>query len=100
VRFLIDNALSPAVAEALRESRYDAVHVRDLGMQAATDEEIFTLAAVDNRVIISADTEETLKPSRKHSSRVVSWSSNNPVYVSARSPSAAKKTEKTEKSCF
>ncbi len=57
MRFLIDNALSPAVAEALRESGYNAVHVRDLGMQATTDEEIFTLAAVENRVIISADTD-------------------------------------------
>ena len=57
MKFLIDNALSPAVAEALKKSGWDAVHVRDLGMQAASDEEIFALAAVEKRVIVSADTD-------------------------------------------
>lgn len=57
MKFLVDNALSPAVAVALNELGWDAIHVRDLGMQAATDEEIFTLAATENRIVISADTD-------------------------------------------
>jgi predicted nuclease of predicted toxin-antitoxin system len=41
VRFLIDNALSPTLAERLKEDGHDAAHVRDYGMQAADDEQIF-----------------------------------------------------------
>ena len=57
MRFLIDNALSPVVAEGLRQADHDAIHVRDLGLAAADDETIFDLADRDQRVIVSADTD-------------------------------------------
>lgn len=55
MRFLVDNALSPALADDLRNAGQDALHVRDFQMQAAKDSEISDKAAIDDRVVISAD---------------------------------------------
>ena len=53
----MDNALSPLVAEGLRQAGHDALHIRDYGLQRAQDEKIFALAETEKRILISSDTD-------------------------------------------
>ena len=57
MRFLIDNALSPVLAVGLAEEGHDAVHVRDLALAAADGELVLQVAAEQDRVLVSADTD-------------------------------------------
>ena len=57
MRFLVDNPVSPLVAEMLRKAGHDAVHVREYGLQADSDTVILERASKENRIIISADTD-------------------------------------------
>jgi predicted nuclease of predicted toxin-antitoxin system len=57
VRFLLDQNISPDLARALTNLGHDAVHVRDLGMSRASDIQILEQAQLDQRVILSSDTD-------------------------------------------
>jgi len=57
LKFLIDNALSPLIAEGLRSAGHNAIHIRDHNMQKATDLEVFARAAEEDRILVSADTD-------------------------------------------
>jgi predicted nuclease of predicted toxin-antitoxin system len=77
MKFLIDNALSPQLAEQLSEAGYDAKHVRDYGLQAAKDETIFERAAQENRILVSPDTDFSmllaLRQAKKPSVVLLRW---------------------------
>ena len=66
MRFLLDNNLSPKLAEPLRTAGHDVVHVRDIGLQRATDETVIDAARTDGRVLVSADTDFGTLLARSH----------------------------------
>jgi len=64
MRFLVDNPVSPVVAEALRQSGHDAVQVLDYRLQAAADDAIFARASQENRIVVTRDTDFGLLAAR------------------------------------
>ena len=57
MKFLIDNALSPIIAEGLQKAGFEAIHVRDIGLHSASDSVIFESAFKNEQIIVSADTD-------------------------------------------
>ena len=69
MRFLIDNNVSPLLADHLKAAGHDAAHVRDYGLQAATDSVVLARVRGDRRVLISADTDFGMLLAREKAAR-------------------------------
>jgi predicted nuclease of predicted toxin-antitoxin system len=55
MRLLLDMNMSPKVAERLRAEGHDAVHLRDLGLGHLQDDDVFTHAKIDQRIVVTFD---------------------------------------------
>ena len=69
MRFLVDNNLSPLLADHLKAAGHDAAHVRDYGLPAATDPVVLAQARGGNRVLISADIDFGMLLAREEAAR-------------------------------
>jgi predicted nuclease of predicted toxin-antitoxin system len=57
VKFLVDQNLSPRLAQLLVDAGHDAVHVQSLGLHTAPDTTVLARAAGESRVLLSGDTD-------------------------------------------
>ncbi|MFN0304050.1 MAG: DUF5615 family PIN-like protein [Burkholderiales bacterium] len=55
MRFLADAGISPKTITFPRKQGHDAIHVRELAMQRATDREIVERAQSEDRVVLTFD---------------------------------------------
>ena len=55
MRFLADAGISPATVGFLRNLGHQATHVRDIGLERASDREIIERARVDSSVVLTFD---------------------------------------------
>lgn len=57
MKLLIDEALSSRVAQLLKDSGHDAIHLGDLDLLGASDADVMAAARDGGRCLVSADTD-------------------------------------------
>ncbi|PWU09665.1 MAG: hypothetical protein C5B47_03150 [Verrucomicrobia bacterium] len=73
MKLIVDAQLPPCLAQTLRKSGYDAVAVREIGLQGAEDGEIWTYALEKNAAIITKDEDFSERLLQARISPVVVW---------------------------
>ena len=71
--FLIDAQLPPSLAGALRDAGCEAVHVADLGLEAATDRQIWGEAFSRSAVLVTKDRDFSLLRAASEDGPVILW---------------------------
>jgi predicted nuclease of predicted toxin-antitoxin system len=71
--FLIDAQLPPSLAEALRSSGCEAIHVADLGLLTATDRQVWDEALSRAAVLVTKDRDFALFRATSHDGPAIVW---------------------------
>jgi predicted nuclease of predicted toxin-antitoxin system len=79
MRFLLDMGLARSTARHLRQQGYDALHLRDQGLQRLSDEQIIAKAQAESRVILTHDLDfgRIIALSRSHFPSVITFRLSN-----------------------
>lgn len=73
MKFLVDNQLPPALVQLLASRGHDASHVVDLGLDNATDAEIWNYAKANSFVLITKDEDFSRRASQPNAGVQVVW---------------------------
>lgn len=71
--FLVDAQLPPSLAEALRQAGFHTVHVIDLGLQTATDQQIWDEAISRSAVLVTKDRDFALRRAARNDGPAILW---------------------------
>jgi predicted nuclease of predicted toxin-antitoxin system len=77
LQFLVDAQLPPSLTEALRQAGCQAVHVTDLGLLAATDQQIWDEAISRSAVLVTKDRDFPLRRAASMVNRSLTIQSTN-----------------------
>ena len=71
--FLVDAQLPPSLAEALREAGCQAVHLVELGLLAASDQQIWDEAISRSAVLVTKDRDFPLRRAASNDGPAILW---------------------------
>lgn len=71
--FLVDAQLPPSLAEAFRQAGCQAVHVIELGLLTATDQQIWDEAVSRSAVLVTKDRDFSLRRAARNDGPTILW---------------------------
>jgi predicted nuclease of predicted toxin-antitoxin system len=71
--FLVDAQLPPSLAAALRQAGCQAIHVIDIGLLAATDQQIWDEAISRSAVLVTKDRDFPVRRAASNDGPVILW---------------------------
>jgi len=64
-KLLLDENISPSLAQRLNEAGFDAYHVRDRGMAGMADHTLWTRAFEEDRVLVTINARDFVRPAEQ-----------------------------------
>ena len=71
--FLVDAQLPPSLAAALRQAGCQAIHLIDIGLLAATDQQIWDEAIFRSAVLVTKDRDFPVRRAASNDGPVILW---------------------------